>query len=182
MVKRFEKFLRHSCQYLEITDGFFISVVDLKALGDLMQVFRNCSFFQYDQLIDIFAVDYPINLKRTQLNYLVFSLFYNSRILLRFLVNELSEQIDSIKERYLSADWLEREIWDMFGIFFSNTVSLRRILTDYGFSGHPLRRDFPLSGFLAVKWSHTFSKIILEPVVLTQEFRMFQIQNPWGTE
>jgi len=98
------------------------------------------------------------------------------------LIDEFSENIDSIKNQYPSADWLEREIWDMFGIFFLHSLSLRRILTDYGFSGHPLRRDFPLTGFLAVKWSHSLSKIILEPVVLTQEFRMFQIQNPWGAE
>jgi len=130
----------------------------------------------------MFAVDYPIYLKRTQLNYLLSSVSVNLRILLRVLVDDLSEHIDSLKNQYPSADWLEREIWDMFGVFFVNSLSLRRILTDYGFSGHPLRRDYPLTGFLAVKWSHSFSKIVLEPVVLTQEFRLFQINNPWGIE
>jgi NADH-quinone oxidoreductase subunit C len=87
--------------------------------------------------------------------------------------------VDSITKLFFSASWLEREIWDMFGIFFRNHFDLRRLLTDYGFFGHPLRKDFPLMGFIEVKYGAEFSKLLYEPVEVVQEFRLFDLQSPW---
>jgi len=96
------------------------------------------------------------------------------------LVGDIAgDSVRSVRDVYVSVDWAEREIWDLFGVFFIGSFSLRRILTDYGFIGHPLRRDFPLSGFVAVRWSFPLAKIVVEPVVLTQEYRFFEFENPW---
>jgi len=129
-------------------------------------------------LVDLFAVDYPDQDKRFQVSYSLLSILYQRRILVRCCISDNLGLI-SVKKAYLAVDWLEREIWDLFGVFFVGSSSLRRILTDYGFIGHPLRRDFPLSGYLAVRWSHVYGKIIAEPVALTQEFRFFEFGNPW---
>jgi len=126
------------------------------------------------------AVDYPDQRARFQVNYLVMSMRYRYRFLIRCCIDNDSEiSLRTVKEVFPSIDWAEREIWDLFGVFIVGSVSLRRILTDYGFIGHPLRRDFPLSGFVAVRWSFPLGKIILEPVMLTQEFRTFDFNNPW---
>jgi NADH dehydrogenase (ubiquinone) Fe-S protein 3 len=133
---------------------------------------------QYKLLIDLTAVDYPSRSKRFEVVYNLLSIQHNSRIRIKTLVDELTP-IDSLVNVYSSSNWFERETWDMFGIFFIEHPDLRRILTDYGFEGHPLRKDFPLSGFVEVRYDDTEKRVITEPLEITQEFRYFDFSNPW---
>jgi len=177
MLKRFFYFLT-SNYYLELRNDNIIAVFFENSLFLNMVVIKKLSFLKFEILLDLFAVDYPLYKSRFQLNYLLFSMYYKVNLLIKLIGGE-TICVKSIKEVYFSADWAEREVWDLFGVFFSNSLSLRRILTDYGFIGHPLRRDFPLSGYFAVRWSSLNSKIFLEPVVLSQEYRFFDSHNPW---
>ncbi len=133
---------------------------------------------QYKVLIDITAVDYPSKSKRFEVVYNLLSIQHNSRIRIKTFVDEITP-VDSLVQIYNSANWWERETWDMFGIFFSNHPDLRRILTDYGFEGHPLRKDFPLSGFVEVRYDDSEKRVISEPIEMTQEFRYFDFSSPW---
>ena len=154
-------------------------------LNDLIEVVQflksnnNCKF---RQLIDIAGVDYPEKDKRFQLVYLFLSHENNIRvkILIKFQPNE---SINSLTKIFPSANWMEREVFDMYGIKFKNHPDLRRILTDYGFKGHPLRKDFPLTGFNEVRYSEKEKKVVYEPVKLEQNYRKFDYESPWeGTE
>ena len=150
-------------------------------LNDLIEVVQflksnnNCKF---RQLIDIAGVDYPEKDKRFQLVYLFLSHENNIRIkiLIKFQSNEL---INSLTKIFPSANWMEREVFDMYGIKFKNHPDLRRILTDYGFKGHPLRKDFPLTGFNEVRYSEKEKKVVYEPVKLEQNYRNFDFESPW---
>ena len=133
---------------------------------------------QYKMLLDVTAVDYPSREKRFEVVYNLLSLQYNSRIRIKTVIDEMTP-INSIVSVYSSANWWEREVWDMFGIFFAEHPDLRRILTDYGFQGHPLRKDFPLSGFVEVRYDDSEKRVITEPVELAQEFRFFDFSSPW---
>ncbi|KAG5312020.1 NDUS3 protein, partial [Pseudoatta argentina] len=124
---------------------------------------------QFVNLSDITALDLVYNL---------LSLRYNSRIRVKTYTDELTP-VDSLHRVFQAADWYEREVWDMFGVFFSNHPDLRRILTDYGFEGHPLRKDFPLSGYVEVRYDDEHKRIVIEPLELTQEFRKFELAAPW---
>ena len=156
--------------------------IDSSNLIDVTQFLKlneNCKF---KQLIDIAGVDYPENEKRFELIYLFLSHENNVRIklLIRF---ELNQSINSITKIFPSANWMEREVFDMYGIKFKNHPDLRRILTDYGFKGHPLRKDFPLTGFNEVRYSEKDKKVIYEPVKLEQNYRNFDFESPWeGTK
>ena len=139
----------------------------------------NCSF---RQLIDIAGVDYPADDKRFELVYLLLSHEFNSRIKISVKF-EIGKKINSIVNIFPSANWMEREVFDMFGVEFQNHPDLRRILTDYNFEGYPLRKDFPLTGFKEVRYSEKDKKVIYEPVKLEQEYRDFDFQSPWeGTK
>ena len=152
---------------------------------ELLNVLKFLKFNEkckFRQLIDIAGVDYPGDEKRFNLVYLLLSHHYNLRIkvLIKF---ETNKQIPSITKLYPSANWMEREVFDMYGIQFKNHPDLRRILTDYGFKGHPLRKDFPLTGFNEVRYSEKEKKVIYEPVNLEQEYRDFDFSSPWeGTK
>jgi len=144
-----------------------------------LKVNENCKF---KQLIDIAGVDYPENDKRFELIYLFLSHENNTRIklLTRF---EIDQTINSITKIFPSANWMEREVFDMYGIKFKNHPDLRRILTDYGFKGYPLRKDFPLTDFNEVRYSEKDKKVIYEPVKLEQNYRNFDFESPWeGTK
>lgn len=177
MLKRFERLMKQKLIF-EMCDDYFLLTAQEKEIVAIAQIFKKSSFFKTNQLLDVFAIDYPEQSKRFVLNYNLISLTFKQRIILRTIVAEDTTPY-SIKNIYESADWPEREIWDMFGVFFVYSSSLRRILTDYGFTGHPLRRDFPLSGYLAVRWSREKSKVISEPLAASQEFRYFEFENPW---
>nr|BCT02605.1 NADH dehydrogenase subunit 9 [Medakamo hakoo] len=130
------------------------------------------------QLLDVTAVDYPDRDKRFTVVYNLLSIDWNARIRLKTEVDELTP-IESVTSVYASAGWWEREVWDLFGIFFTNHPDLRRILTDYGFQGHPLRKDFPLTGYTEVRYDATEKRVISEPLELSQEFRSFDFASPW---
>lgn len=133
---------------------------------------------QFKSLIDLTAVDYPSREFRFEVVYNLLSVQYNSRIRIKVCVDEITP-ISSITPLYSSAGWWERETWDMFGIFFTGHPDLRRILTDYGFQGHPLRKDFPLTGYVEVRYDDSEKRVISESVELTQEFRYFDFASPW---
>jgi NADH dehydrogenase (ubiquinone) Fe-S protein 3 len=133
---------------------------------------------QFKMLIDITAVDYPSRPKRFEIVYNLLSLQYNARIRIKTEVNEITP-IHSLTPLYNAANWFERETWDMFGICFLHHPDLRRILTDYGFEGHPLRKDFPLTGFIEFRYDDSKKRVISEPLEMTQEFRYFDFASPW---
>ena len=138
--------------------------------------------FKFKQLIDIAAIDYPNEEKRFELVYLLLSINNNTRLKISIKF-ELNEKIPSIVKIFPSANWMEREIFDMYGIKFVNHPDLRRILTDYNFKGHPLRKDFPLTGFNEVRYSEKEKKVVYEPVKLEQNYRNFDFSSPWeGTK
>ena len=153
--------------------------------SDLIQVLlflKNNSSTKFKQLVDITAVDYPEINERFKLVYLLLSHESNNRIILTFSINE-KEIIPSITEIFPSANWMEREVFDMYGIKFKNHPDLRRILTDYNFEGFPLRKDFPLTGHNEVRYSEIEKKVVYEPVKLEQNYRNFDYESPWeGTK
>ena len=152
---------------------------------DLVQVITFLKFhdrLKFRQLIDIAGVDYPEEEKRFKLIYLLLSHETNTRI--KVSINfEIEKKIPTMIKVYPSANWMEREVFDMYGIEFNNHPDLRRILTDYNFEGHPLRKDFPLTGFTEVRYSEKEKKVIYEPVKLEQNYRDFDFESPWeGTK
>ena len=147
-------------------------------LLDVVQFLKSNEKCKFRQLIDIAGVDYPENEKRFELIYLFLSHEHNLRIklLIKFQINQT---IVSLTKIFPSANWMEREVFDMYGVKFKNHPDLRRILTDYGFKGHPLRKDFPLTGFNEVRYSEKEKKVVYEPVKLEQNYRNFDFESPW---
>ena len=147
-------------------------------LLDVVQFLKSNENCKFRQLIDIVGVDYPENEKRFELVYLFLSHEHNLRIklLIKFQINQ---SIVSLTKVFPSANWMEREVFDMYGVKFKNHPDLRRILTDYGFKGHPLRKDFPLTGFNEVRYSEKEKKVVYEPVKLEQNYRNFDFESPW---
>ena len=155
---------------------------ELKDLIDVIMFLKSHDNCKFKQLIDICGVDYPDEEKRFKLIYLFLSHEYNMRI--KVSINlEIDKKVTSITKIFPSANWMEREVFDMYGIEFSGHPDLRRILTDYNFEGHPLRKDFPLTGFKEVRYSEKEKKVIYEPVKLEQNYRDFDFESPWeGTK
>ena len=135
----------------------------------------NCRFHQ---LLDVAGVDYPERSRRFEVVYHLLSMSHNQRIRVRIRTNE-ETPVPSATGLYASANWYEREVWDMYGVKFSDHPDLRRILTDYGFSGFPLRKDFPLTGHVQVRYSESEKRVVYEPVTLRQDFRDFDFISPW---
>ena len=137
---------------------------------------------KFRQLMDITVVDYPENAQRFKVVYLFLSHEFNQRIILSYLISD-NEVIPSLTPIYPAANWMEREVFDMYGVKFKDHPDMRRILTDYGFDGHPLRKDFPLTGHIEVRYSEDQKKVISEPVKLEQNYRNFDYESPWeGTK
>ena len=156
--------------------------INSEDLLDVILLLKTNKDTKFKQLIDITAVDYPENKKRFKIVYLLLSHEFNQRILVSYFINE-NEKISSLVNIFPSANWMEREIFDMYGIKFSDHPDLRRILTDYGFEGYPLRKDFPLTGHNEVRYSEEEKKVIYEPVKLEQNYRNFDYESPWeGTK
>lgn len=147
-------------------------------LSSFLYFLRDHMNTQYKVLIDLTAVDYPSRPARFEVVYNLLSVQYNSRIIVKTCIDEITS-IESCTKTYSCATWYEREVWDMFGIFFMNNPDLRRILTDYGFSGHPLRKDFPLSGYKEVRYDDSEKRVITESIECSQEFRSFDFESPW---
>ena len=156
--------------------------IDQEDLLDVITFLKTNKNTKFRQLIDITAVDYPENSKRFKLVYLLLSHEFNNRIKINYSVSE-NEIINSIVKIFPSANWMEREVFDMYGVKFKDHPDLRRILTDYNFKGHPLRKDFPLTGHNEVRYSEEDKKVIYEPVKLEQNYRDFDFESPWeGTK
>ena len=156
--------------------------IDSKDLIDVILFLKNNETTKFRQLVDITAVDFPQNDKRFKLVYLFLSHEYNTRLILDCYINE-EEIVPTTTKIYPAANWMEREVFDMYGIVFKDHPDLRRILTDYGFEGYPLRKDFPLSGHNEVRYSEDEKKVIYEPVKLEQDYRNFDYDSPWeGTK
>ncbi len=156
--------------------------INKDSLLDVVIFLKKNNSTKFRQLIDITAVDYIGNENRFKMIYLFLSHEYNLRINISFKINE-KEIVNSLTKIFPSANWMEREVFDMYGIKFNDHPDLRRILTDYGFSGHPLRKDFPITGHSEVRYSEEKKKVIYEPVKLEQNYRNFDYSSPWeGTE
>ena len=164
---------KHNQVYIEI---------DKDDLSDVVLFLKTNKDTKFKQLIDITVVDYPEQNLRFKVVYLFLSHEFNQRIILSYFINE-NEVISSLTPIFPAANWMEREVFDMYGVNFKNHPDLRRILTDYGFEGHPLRKDFPLTGHSEVRYSEDKKKVISEPVKLEQNYRNFDYESPWeGTK
>lgn len=170
-----EKFVNNSFLFKDHYDELNIKKNDIL---NTIQVLKEDKNLQYDQLIDLTAIDYPSREKRFDIVYIFLSMVYNKRIVVKSSLDK-DENIESITSIYKSANWYERECYDLFGIKFLNHPDLRRIMTDYNFEGHPLRKDFPLTGHTEVRYDDFEKKVIYEPVKLSQEFRNFDYMSPW---
>ena len=165
--------IRHEQLYINI---------DNEDLLDVTLFIKSNENTKFRQLIDITVVDYPENTQRFKVVYLFLSHEFNQRIILSYLISE-DEVIPSLTPIYPAANWMEREVFDMYGVKFKDHPDLRRILTDYDFEGHPLRKDFPLTGHTEVRYSEEEKKVISEPVKLEQNYRNFDYESPWeGTK
>jgi len=165
--------IRHEQLYLNI---------DTEDLIDVTLFIKSNENTKFRQLIDVTVVDYPENTQRFKVVYLFLSHEFNQRIILSYLINE-NEVVPTLTSMYPAANWMEREVFDMYGVKFKDHPDLRRILTDYGFEGHPLRKDFPLTGHTEVRYSEELKKVIKEPVKLEQNYRNFDYESPWeGTK
>ena len=163
---------------LSIVGDKLVAIVDREDIAKLLVFLRDDVNCQFKQLMDICGVDYPERPKRFEVVYNLLSLVHNNRVTVKVMLEDNSS-IPSVSKVFSSADWWEREIWDLFGIFFSGHPDLRRILTDYGFDGHPLRKDFPLTGYVEVRYDDAQKRVVYEPVKLTQEYRDFDFLSPW---
>ena len=162
-------------------DNIYLSI-DHEELIDVISFLKTNNQTKFRQLIEITAVDYPEKENRFKMVYLLLSHEHNKRIIIDYTIKE-TDIIHSLTSIFPSANWMEREVFDMYGLNFKNHPDLRRILTDYGFEGHPLRKDFPLTGHNEVRYSEEFKKVIYEPVKLEQNYRNFDYESPWeGTK
>jgi len=163
---------------VEVSNEITINAEPAK-LYSLLYFLKNNTNAQFKELIDVVVVDYPQREKRFELNYLVLSLRYARRLKVKVRVDAY-EGLESVTSIFKAANWFEREAWDLFGVFFQNHPNLRRILTDYGFEGHPLRKDFPLTGFTEVRYDEEKKRVVCESLETAQEFRAFEFQSPWN--
>ena len=162
----------------EITHDELTVTVAPSSLVSFVEFLKTDQACQFSSLVDITAVDYPSRAKRFDVIYHFLSMYQNHRIRLRVQINA-DEMMPSILSVHPSANWFEREVFDMFGILFTGHPDLRRILTDYGFRGYPLRKDFPTTGYTEVRYDEVQKRVVYEPVKLVQEYRQFDFMSPW---
>lgn len=165
---------------VKILDDELVVVVHPKNLYGVVNFLKNNVLCQYNCLSAISGTDYPERENRFEVAYELLSTHYNRRLRVKTFVNEFTP-VSSITAIHPSANWWEREVWDLYGVFFQNHPDLRRILTDYGFQGHPMRKDFPLSGYVEVNYDEKLKRVITQPLELTQEFRSFDFRSPWSS-
>ncbi|MBL27371.1 MAG: NADH-quinone oxidoreductase subunit C [Rhodospirillaceae bacterium] len=155
-----------------------VVVAQASTIAKTMLFLRDDSECQFKQLIDVCGVDYPSRDPRFDVVYQLLSLRHNQRIRVKVRTDEATP-IPSVTGIFSAAGWYEREVWDLYGVYFSDHPDLRRILTDYGFEGHPMRKDFPLTGFVELRYDEEQKRVAYQPVQLTQEFRRFDFLSPW---
>ena len=171
---------RHSNDVLsaEVAFGELTLTVHAKSIVGLVKALRDDPACRFSTLVDITAIDHPERAARFDVVWHFLSMYTNQRIRLKAAVRE-DELVPSLTGIMPAANWFEREVFDLFGVMFSGHPDLRRILTDYGFRGHPLRKDFPTSGYVEVRWDDSEKRVIYEPVSLVQEYRQFDFLSPW---
>ena len=162
----------------DVSHGELNVDVTLTNIAGLVEFLKGDATCRFSTLVDITAVDYPGRAKRFEVVYHLLSMYQNHRIRLRVAVRE-KDMVPSLCAVHPSANWFEREVFDMFGILFSGHPDLRRILTDYGFRGYPLRKDFPTTGYTEVRYDEAQKRVVYEPVKLVQEYRQFDFMSPW---
>ena len=161
-----------------IRNGEAIVTVKRESIVPVLTLLRDDPALHFEVLLDVSGVDYPDRPERFEVVYQLLSLRHNRRVRIKVTTDE-NTPVPSVTGVYNSAGWYEREAWDLFGIFFSDHPDLRRLLTDYGFEGHPMRKDFPLTGYVEVRYDEGQRRVVYEPVKLTQEFRSFDFLSPW---
>ena len=180
--KKINSELTSKITFSEIRHGQLYLNINCEDISEVLLFLKNNSHTKFRQLVDITAVDYPEQTERFKMVYLLISHEFNNRIILSYYINE-NGIVPSITQIFPSANWMEREVFDMYGIKFKDHPDLRRILTDYNFEGFPLRKDFPLTGHSEVRYSEDEKKVIYEPVKLEQNYRNFDYESPWeGTK
>ncbi|MDZ5648900.1 MULTISPECIES: NADH-quinone oxidoreductase subunit C [unclassified Nitrospirillum] len=162
----------------EIQHGELVVRTTREGLLQTLTVLRDDAGCRFTQLVDVTAVDWPSKAERFEVNYMLLSVSKNLRARVKVTTDE-DTPVPSCVPLFPAAGWYERETWDMFGVFFAGHPDLRRILTDYGFEGHPLRKDFPLTGYVEVRYDDEQKRVVYEPVKLTQDFRAFDFMSPW---
>lgn len=178
LLKTIPKYL-HKKINLNLQNNTITIYSSIDNFSNLILFLKNHQPLKFKTLTSITAVDYPEKDKRFEVNYFLLSYKLNTRIIIKLMTDDLTP-VPSISSIYKSANWYEREIWDLFGVVFSNHSDLRRILTDYGFDGFPFRKDFPQNGFLEVRYDDEKKHVLYEPVELSQEFRSFDFISPWS--
>lgn len=163
---------------VEVKLGELMVTVNRPAILTVLTALRDDPAIRFEQLTDITAVDYPDRVERFEVVYQLLSYTHNRRMRVKLATDE-DTPVPSAVSVFSAANWFEREVWDLFGIFFENHPDLRRILTDYGFEGHPFRKDFPLTGYVEARYDEDQKRVIYEPVRLTQDFRAFDFLSPW---
>lgn len=164
--------------HITVERGEVSVLVKRTRIADVLRVLRDDAALQLNQLIDICGVDYPERPERFEVVYHLLGMRHNIRLRVRIQTDEMTP-VPSVVSVYRGAGWFERECWDLFGVTFAGNPDLRRILTDYGFEGHPLRKDFPLSGYTEVRYDPEQKRVVYEPVSLPQDFRSFDFLSPW---
>jgi len=174
------KYISNTCpvKKIQINNSDLTFLVKTNQVLDILLFFKNHILCQFKLLTCISCVDYPNNKHRFHIIYELLSIRFNSRIKVKVCSHELMA-VDSSDKIFSASGWYECEIWDMFGVFFKNHKNLKRILTDYGFEGFPLRKDFPLSGFVEVRYDELKKRVISESLELSQEYRTFDFLSPW---
>ncbi len=147
-------------------------------IAHVLKTLRDDPQVKMEMLVDLAGVDFPDRPERFEVVYQLLSLSTNRRLRIKVTTDE-ENPVPSVVEVYATAGWFEREVWDLFGVYFTDHPDLRRILTDYGFEGHPLRKDFPLTGYVEVRYDDEQKRVVYEPVQLTQDFRRFEFESPW---
>lgn len=177
LIKAIPQYINKNINF-KLSDDSISITTDKKNLILLLNFLKNNYLLQFKTLISITAVDYPERSNRFEINYFLLSYKLNKRIIIKVHTNDVTP-VPSITNLFSSANWYEREVWDLFGVFFSGHPDLRRILTDYGFEGFPFRKDFPQTGFVEVRYDDQKKYVLYEPLEMAQEFRSFDFISPW---
>ena len=172
------KLLANLAERVQSINGQLVYRCVLDKLFETLVLLKNTETLNFSQLTDLTAVDYPDRIQRFELVYQLLSIENNKRVRIICPIDD-GQIVPSITSIYKSAEWPEREVWDMYGLFFSDHPDLRRLLTDYGFEGHPLRKDFPLTGYVEARYDDIEKRVAYQPVQLTQEYRDFDFLSPW---
>ena len=176
--KSVSELITNLAERVQSINGQLVYRCELDKLFEALVLLKNTETLNFNQLTDLTAVDYPDRLKRFELVYQLLSMENNKRVRIICSIDD-GQIAPSVTSIYKSAEWPEREVWDMYGLFFSDHPDLRRLLTDYGFEGHPLRKDFPLTGYVEVRYDDIEKRVAYQPVQLTQEYRDFDFLSPW---